>query len=100
MSGVGAIALLLLLRLTEARPSEPREHWTIVAAVTALILLVLPTPFALLDRGVDPSLWDPSPQWPVSGRLLVPAVKALAVVTLLMLASRMLLRRQSTHLES
>lgn len=94
MSGVGVIALLVLLHLTEAGRSEPREPWTIVAAVTALVLLLLPTPFVLLDRGVDPNLWDPSPLWSAGGRLLMPSVKALPVLILLGLAARGLLRGQ------
>ena len=57
MSGVCVLGALLMT-------VPDRRRLTSAAVLFSLVLLALPTPFALLDVAKDPKVWDPSLQWP------------------------------------
>jgi hypothetical protein len=50
--------------------------------VIALVVLALPTPWALVDRARDPAVFDPSASWPASTRALLVLAKALPTLLL------------------
>jgi hypothetical protein len=57
MSGVCVLGALLMT-------VPDRHRLTSAAVLFSLVLLALPTPFALFDVAKDPRVWDPSLQWP------------------------------------
>ncbi|AKU89813.1 glycosyltransferase family 87 protein [Vulgatibacter incomptus] len=72
---------------------EPRVAWTIVAS---LIVMALPTPFALWDRPGG----DPTGGWTLFQQIAVPAAKALPALVLYVVALRALLRPVPSTAES
>lgn len=73
----GALLVVLAAACVFERRGEGRAlAWLFGAA----LLLALPTPFALLDRELDPRVWDPAAGWPLAQRLLLPACKALPLL--------------------
>jgi hypothetical protein len=82
-SGTILASLAVLAVLVRDR-GWTRRAWVVAASI---VLLALPTPFALLDRHPDPSVWDPSTAW---GALvfLPPLCKVLPAATVLALALR------------
>jgi hypothetical protein len=73
----GALLVVLAAASVFARRAERRAlAWLFGAS----LLLALPTPFALLDRELDPRVWDPAAGWPLAQRLLLPACKALPLL--------------------
>jgi len=66
-------------------------------AVVAVVLLALPTPFALFDRTADPRVLDPSIDWPAAARYLMPLCKVAPLLTLFVLGWRALARSTSTR---
>jgi hypothetical protein len=71
--------VLLGLALLTVPGGSRRSAAAIIAAVT---LLVLPTPFALFDRAKDPTVWDPTTDWPAYARYAVLFPKALPALLL------------------
>lgn len=60
----------------------------------ALLLLALPTPFALLDVTKDASLWDPSLHWPRYAFYVLILPKVLPTMALFLFAVAELFRTQ------
>jgi hypothetical protein len=73
----GALLVVLAAGLALERDGERGALGLLLAAA---VLLALPTPFGLLDRELDPSVWDPSTGWPLWQRLLLAASKALPLL--------------------
>jgi len=75
MSAVIMLGLLLLVEGTGSRGAA-------ALLTTCVVLLALPSPFALFDTARDARVWDPTPAWPPWQRyaiLLPRAVPALAL---------------------
>lgn len=84
-SGVVILGILLL--------SEGRNGgWLVPVTAGSLVLLALPTPFALFDLSKDPSVWDPSAGWPLYASLAVLLPKALPLAALYAVSMAALLR--------
>jgi hypothetical protein len=75
MSGVCVVGAMLL-----TVPNRNRTSTGVV--VFSLCLLALPTPFVFFDVGKDPTVWDPSGQWPEFVSYLLAPSKALPCVLL------------------
>lgn len=74
MTGVMVVGVMLLLEVgTDPQGRRDRIHLALAAA--ALALLALPTAFALLDGVRNPAVWDPSREWSLGWRLLLPLPK-------------------------
>ncbi len=85
----GALVVVLAAALVAARRGEARAlAWLFAAA----LLLAVPTPFALLDRELDPRVWDPAASWPLAQRLLLPASKVLPLLAAYLVCCAALLR--------
>jgi hypothetical protein len=78
MSAVALLGVLVLIEL--ARYAAPR--WVQGVVVVCLILLVLPTPFWLLDGPKDPSVFRPDAEWSRWVRISLAAAKAAPTSTL------------------
>src|SRR5581483_7244496 len=76
-SGVIPVALLVLLALVRD-PQGGRASIAIV--LLSLLLLALPTTFALQDRIRDPAVWNPAGGWPPWGSYLPPLCKTLPLL--------------------
>ncbi|MBK8481815.1 MAG: DUF2029 domain-containing protein [Proteobacteria bacterium] len=86
-SGVLVLGVLLLLaEAPGAAPQPRRPRWDTAVVVAALVLLALPTPFALFDLEKDPRVVDPSAAWPLAARYLVVLSKALPTAALFVVA--------------
>ena len=59
-----------------------RKRGTSVLVLSSVVLLALPTPFALLDVAKDPGVWDPSLQWPRYASYVVVLSKVVPTVIL------------------
>lgn len=81
MSGVIVTGILVLLTVWHDRGPTCRVARGVIIA--ALILLALPTPFALFDVDKNPAVWDPSATWPAWQRYVLPLSKALPTAALL-----------------
>jgi hypothetical protein len=75
MSGVCALGALLL-----TAPAQPR--WFTATVLVSLLILALPTPFALLDAAKVPEVDDPSVDWPWYGSYLIVLPKVLPTIAL------------------
>ncbi len=73
----GAVVCAAFL-LAQASASAWRGRWIILGC---LVLLVLPTPFVLVDA-LDPTVWDPTPAWSHAVRYVLPLCKALPELVL------------------
>jgi len=51
-------------------------------AIAGLILICLPTPYAIFDRAADPSVWDPAVHWPASTSMWIILPKAVGLLLL------------------
>lgn len=90
MSGVLVVGLLLLWEITENSAVPWRRPWRILL-VAALLLLALPTPFALLDQAKDPAVLDPGTGWPAWARYALLLPKVLPTIVLYGVSMRLLL---------
>lgn len=79
MSGVCVLGALLL---TTGNVSRPRT----VAVLLSLVLLALPTPFGLVDVAKDPSVFDPSTQWPRAASYVILLPKVIPTIILFIIA--------------
>lgn len=81
MSGAIVVGLLMLMSLSTRDEQHGRS---IVPAllILSLLLLALPTPFALLDQAKDPSIWDPAANWPAYARYLLVLPKVIPTVAI------------------
>ncbi|MBN1484005.1 MAG: hypothetical protein JXA37_04730 [Chloroflexia bacterium] len=95
LSGAIVVGFLLWFELGKEQEGRPRALPLLLAA--GLLLLALPTPFALLDQAKDPSLWDPSVDWPAYARYLLILPKVLPTV-LIYLSSLLVLLKSGLHL--
>ena len=84
MSGVIAAGALLCVI-----PGKKFPHGFIL--VISLVMLAVPTSFALFDTARDPEIWDPSISWPAHARYIVPLTKVAPTLMLFCLAIRLLL---------
>ena len=88
MSGVVVAGLALLLALvlptsSKGPPKLAHPHPAVLAfVVMAVLALALPTPFALFDQAKDPTIEDPSVDWPLWQRLTLVASKAIPTLVL------------------
>jgi hypothetical protein len=80
MSAVLLVGAVVWLKRRELG-AAPGRLWSGLAAA-ALVLLALPTPFALLDPAPDPSVWDAGAGWSLGAKLAVAGAKALPLVLL------------------
>ena len=80
MSGVIVIGLLALRAVWPDRTRASRIARAVLIA--ALVLLAVPTPFALFDVDKDPAVWDPSAAWPGWQRYVLVLSKAVPTLTL------------------
>jgi hypothetical protein len=74
-SGVIVLGILLLSQ-------RRREEWLPPLTVAALVLMALPTPFALFDQAEDPTVWDPSADWSLGASVAVVLPKAVSLIVL------------------
>ncbi len=72
----GVVAGLLALHAVVHPAAGPVDRRIAGWLVAALVLLALPTPFALFDAARNPAVWDPSPGWPAWQRYALPLSKA------------------------
>jgi hypothetical protein len=89
---VGLIMLMDLARADGGSTVRRGASLSVWLAAAAVVLLALPTPFALFDRTLDVSVLDPSAGWPQTARYLMPACKVVPLVTLFVLGWRALLK--------
>ena len=87
MSGVVVIGAMLM-----TIPDRRKTAFAVV--LPALLLLALPTPFALLDVTKDASLWDPSLHWPRYAFYVLILPKVLPTMALFLFAVAELFRTQ------
>jgi hypothetical protein len=59
----------------------PGRAWSGLVAL-CLVLLALPTPFALLDAASDPAAWDAGGRWALGAKLSVACAKAVPLAAL------------------
>jgi hypothetical protein len=78
MSGVIVIAALLLVVWED-------QKWLVTIGLASMILLALPTPFALFDITDTPSLLDPAINWPRFASYMIVLPKAIPVLVLFLL---------------
>lgn len=80
---MSAVVLLGSLMLCGAfgRGADWRSRWVWVVA-GCVVVLALPTPFALIDRALDPAVADPSPTWSPLERYALVLSKAAPLVVL------------------
>jgi hypothetical protein len=78
MSGVIVIAALLLVVWED-------QKWLVTIGLASMILLALPTPFALFDITDTPSLLDPTINWPRFASYMIVLPKAIPVLVLFLL---------------
>jgi len=74
----GVIALHAVVHPAAGTPDRRVAGWLIAA----LVLLALPTPFALFDTARNVTVWDPSPGWPAWQRYALPLSKAVPTLVL------------------
>ncbi|MBN2564157.1 MAG: DUF2029 domain-containing protein [Candidatus Eisenbacteria bacterium] len=74
-SGVIVLGVLLLSQWRDGSRLVP-------VTVAALVLMALPTPFALFDVARDPAVWDPSTDWSLGASVAVVIPKALPLFAL------------------
>jgi hypothetical protein len=94
-SGALVVAMIMLMDFAReggGSAARPGTSWTVILAAGAVVLLALPTPFALFDRALDVRVVDPSGAWPPAARYLMPLCKTAPLVTLFVLGWRALLR--------
>jgi hypothetical protein len=92
-SGIIVIGLLLLWALDQREGDAPAgRRGAFISAGAAVVLLALPTPFALLDVAKDVSVWDVSRDWSNAASASVVVCKALPAAVLLAVALREVLR--------
>ena len=75
MSGICVLGAVLLT-------DHDRRKVSAVAILFSLLLLALPTPFGLLDSSKDPTVWDPSIQWPRYASYLLVLSKVVPCIVL------------------
>ena len=70
LSAVVVIGCLMLVHLLAAESTSLESSGWRTVTLVSLIVLVVPTPWPLLDPAKDPAVFDPSQQWPtlVTGR--------------------------------
>jgi hypothetical protein len=78
-SAVVLLGLLLLIVESGSRTSSR-------IVVAAVVMLALPTPFALFDRAKDPTIWDPTVDWPAYAKYVVLLPKTLPTLTFFVIA--------------
>jgi hypothetical protein len=88
-SGVIPVALLVLLALAR-EPEGDRGPIAIVLA--SLLVLALPTTFALQDRIRDPNVWNPADRWPHWQSYLPPLCKTVPLLAVFAVAIAALAR--------
>jgi glycosyl transferase family 87 len=79
MSGVCVLGAMLLT-------TGDRSRARTIAVLGSLLLLALPTSFGLMDVAKDPSVFDPSTQWPRYASYLVVLPKVIPTLTLFVIA--------------
>jgi hypothetical protein len=82
-SGVIPVTLLVLLALGRS-PADNRS--AIAVVLVALVMMVLPTTFALQDHARDPAVWDPASGWPPWGPYLPPLCKTVPLLAVFAVA--------------
>jgi len=75
---MSAVCVLGAMLLTTGERSRPRS----MAVLVSLLLLALPTPFGLMDASKDPTVFDPSTQWPRYASYVVLLPKVIPTVIL------------------
>ena len=92
-SGIIVIGLLLLSALERREREGLTGHrWSFIGAGAAVVVLALPTPFALLDVAKDVSVWNVSRDWSIAASAIVVACKAVPAAALYAVALREVLR--------
>ncbi|MEO1271856.1 MAG: glycosyltransferase 87 family protein, partial [Myxococcota bacterium] len=81
MSGVVLIGLVMLVALHREDDTQ-RPSWLIPAILVALVMLVLPTPYGLVDVDKNPRVHDPGKAWSTSVRAMLVLCKALPTLLL------------------
>lgn len=74
-SGVIVLGVLLLIQWR-------KEERLLPITVVALVLMALPTPFALFDQAKDPAVWNPSTGWSLGASVAVVLPKAVPLLML------------------
>lgn len=91
MSGAIAIGLPLLLVVND-KASRSRRKTIMALLVISLLLLALPTPFALFDRDKDPLAWDPAVDWAPYVKGLLALSKVVPTMILYLICATMLVK--------
>jgi hypothetical protein len=82
-----AALIVFLAFVEEDRRASPR----VLVAAASVVLLVLPTPYALIEPHPDPAMWDATPAWGKFPPYVLPVVKVVPTGALFVLALRALL---------
>lgn len=88
----GVLALHGVAHPAAGRPDRRIAGWLIAA----LILLALPTPFALFDTARNATIWDPSADWPAWQRYALPLAKVVPTLIAYFACLAWLLKRNAT----
>ncbi|MBC8422905.1 DUF2029 domain-containing protein, partial [bacterium] len=84
----GVLALHAVAHPAAGRPDHRIAGWLIAA----LVLLALPTPFALFDTALNVTVWDPSAGWPAWQRYALPLAKVVPTLLLYVVCLAWLMR--------
>jgi hypothetical protein len=75
LSGVCVLGAFMLT-------AADRPKWFTTTVLVSLLVLALPTPFALFDKAKDPTVWDPSIEWNWYANYLVLLPKVVPTIAL------------------